>query len=398
MKKRGISTIVATVLTVLISVVAVTIVWASVYPLLTNTIFSEDVNLRLVIYKQDGYTFYDKDNGYLSARVGRGSDDAELSYLKFIIDVSGESRVMKEYDVLGANQAKVYRFGIGFVDKVTSLKVVPVYRVGNKEVESSYFAYEENIPIKTTVVDDWNGVSCSLENEGSLSNGLVMYYSFDDNSLEKNVFDYSCNGHNGVAVENADYFDDSDRGSVFSFDGDGDYVDFARRAGLAEETGGSKTIAFWAKPGCKAIGSPPFENKNSILFGSMINYYIAIYDVCGSGDSIKFYYINLGGATRSFSMAGIDETNWHYYVLIFNVEENSVSLDIYVNEEGGMENVYSNTQNEEYGIVDSNFYFGTNGANPVANSFNGLIDEFRIYNRVLEVDEIQRLYEESGGE
>ena len=87
-EKKGISTIIATVLIVLITVASVTILWLGVYPIIGKVMFTEDINLRLTIDKDATYTVFDKDNGLLSVRVQRGSDDANIVALKFIIDIN----------------------------------------------------------------------------------------------------------------------------------------------------------------------------------------------------------------------------------------------------------------------------------------------------------------------
>ncbi len=51
LKKRGISTIVATVLIVLITVASVTVLWVGVMPLIAQSFFVEDADVRFQIQK-----------------------------------------------------------------------------------------------------------------------------------------------------------------------------------------------------------------------------------------------------------------------------------------------------------------------------------------------------------
>lgn len=381
MNKGAISTIIATVLIVLITVASVTILWASLSPLLAKVAFAEDANLRITIHKQGGYTFYDKDNGYLSVRIGRGNDEADLMALKFVIDTYGESQVIKKYNVLGTNQVKLYKFGVGFPEQIDSLKVVPVYGIGGEERDSSYFAFDDKIPVRSVVIDNWDDVSCSLD-EGSLSDGLVMYYSFEDTTFEDTIFDYSCNGRNGVvpvvAGNDAGYVDDPVRGRVFAFDGTGDYVKFAGAEELGAEMTGNKTIAFWANLSCKA--------GNSMVFGSLTNY-LNFFNVCGLS-SMRF----MDGTIPFFSFALTDSDGWHYYMLIIKKGSSNTLASLYIDNILKVDDMLIGSVEN-----DNDFYLGTSALNPDLNSFNGSIDEFRIYNRTLTETEIGELYTASGG-
>jgi hypothetical protein len=395
-EKKGISTIIATVLIVLITVASVTILWLGVYPIIGKVMFTEDINLRLTIDKDATYTVFDKDNGLLSVRVQRGSDDANIVALKFIIDIKGDSQVYKRYNVPGVNEAGVYLFAVGFVDEVSSVKVVPIYLSYGEEIEGSYNSFYEDIYESSGALAASIGKSQSYVSEEypGLGDGLVFYYSFDEDNVG-GVFDYSGNGHTGT-VTNAVWTATGKKGGAFEFDGEGDYIDFLLKDTLGTETSGDKTIAFWAKPECKSLGSPPFDNKNSIVFGSEDNYYINFYDICGSGDNLKVFYTDSMSSQR-FDFIAIEENVWHYYVLSIGIFGNNVDSVLYI--DGSI--VDQEGSSGGHGVIDNNFYVGTNsfaGSAEGSNSLQGTLDEFRIYNRVLDEEEVANLYLASGGE
>jgi flagellin-like protein len=129
MMKRGISAIVATVLIILITVAAVTLLWATVIPMIREGTSIQDPSIRFEIVTLGGYTFYDSNSGMLYIQVKRGADTANVVGLEVIIATEGDS-ILKEYSsemVPEPNQAKtlIISLGVGspLPDKIT---VVPI--------------------------------------------------------------------------------------------------------------------------------------------------------------------------------------------------------------------------------------------------------------------------------
>ena len=392
MQKRGISTVIATILIVLITVASVTILWAGVYPMINKIAFVEDPNLRLTIDGDGRYTLFDSTNGFLSVRITRGSDEAEIMALKFIIDIEGNSYVNKRYAVPGPTQSKVYYLGIGFVDHVNSIKVVPIYNINGKEVEGSYFAYRENTldkPNELTKLFETDTITCASEDSPGLSDGLVLYYDFEQTYEAGNdqlLFDRSCRGHTGTLQGDVSITNDPERGSVIQLDGG--YVNLDEKANLATQTGGSKTIAFWAKPDCKG------DFESSVIFGSYLNYYVNFFDTCGSFERVSFFFEN--NYLNWYNT--VHEGEWHHYVLTIEVDGSGVIGKLYVDskEVDSDDDSWAGT----YGTVNGNFYFGAlaesqSGSADESVAFDGLIDEFRIYNDILTPEEISSLYTSS---
>ncbi|MBU2577013.1 MAG: right-handed parallel beta-helix repeat-containing protein [Nanoarchaeota archaeon] len=171
MGKRGISDIVAAVLMILITIVAVTIIWGVIIPLIKNNSDFQDPNARLEITTSGGYTFYD--DGMLYVQVKRGNDDNIMIGLEIIVTTEGDSRTYKYNSTYapGPNQAVVIRIWVG--TKPDYVKVVPIFISGNtleKGSESSKAKIDngkaapprEKTP---TICDDdddcYNGEICS---------------------------------------------------------------------------------------------------------------------------------------------------------------------------------------------------------------------------------------------
>ncbi len=387
MNKRGISTIVATILIVLITVAAVTILWAAIYPMISKTIFIENYNVIFEIDKSNSFTVYDPANYRLSAQVKRGGDNADVVALKFVIDDNeGNSHPFKTYNVVKSSQSKVYILAVGFLESIDSVKLIPIYLVDGKEKEGSIFYLDEKIPVKDNALDDVKG------NDGvEVSEGLVFYYSFDEAPKildigEYFVYDNSGYNHSGWipdygVTNNIEFIEDGQVGGAYRFDGNGDYIDFFDKQSLADETEGNKTIAFWAKPECK--------NDFSMVFGSFDNYYAGFFIQCPTG-SMPLFYIGSGSPILTGSNIILNE--WYYYVFsVLKTEEGEFDISLYI------DNVLvSSVSVTGASNIDANFFVGTNskssGFFEGENSFSGEIDELRIYNRVLNESEIEQLY------
>jgi len=95
MNKRGISTIVATVLIVLITVAAVTILWAAISPLIDKNLQSGtacfDAQNSLSIDADKQYTCYDALSDTIYHRIQRNSNDVTLEGATLIYSVNGTS-------------------------------------------------------------------------------------------------------------------------------------------------------------------------------------------------------------------------------------------------------------------------------------------------------------------
>ncbi|MBU2576620.1 MAG: right-handed parallel beta-helix repeat-containing protein [Nanoarchaeota archaeon] len=129
MDKRGISAVVATVLIILITVVAMTIIWAVIIPLINDNLGFQDPNARLYVSTSGGYTFY-KD-GCLYVQVKRGNDDANMAGFEIILTTNGNSETYKygPLYVPAPNQAIVIKIWV--IPKPDYVTIVPIFLEGD---------------------------------------------------------------------------------------------------------------------------------------------------------------------------------------------------------------------------------------------------------------------------
>lgn len=126
MQKRGISAVVATVLLILITLVAVTLIWTSVLPMVRESAQVEE-RADLTISNLEGYTAYDGDIPGSCVQVRRGNDESKLRGIQFTFDFNGNSLSKKVYSIPGVNQLRTYCFNLTGREKMSSVAIAPIF-------------------------------------------------------------------------------------------------------------------------------------------------------------------------------------------------------------------------------------------------------------------------------
>jgi len=135
--KKGISAIVATVLIILITVAAITIIWAAIIPMISNQLESGTVCLDAVSgvqLKDEGYTCVNSD-GIVTLQISRTAKDFDLNAIQILISVDGdtntETRDFADEEFV-SNGAIVINTSTGYPG-ATKVQIAPVVGVGNTE-------------------------------------------------------------------------------------------------------------------------------------------------------------------------------------------------------------------------------------------------------------------------
>jgi len=144
-RKKGISAVVATVLIILITVAAVTIIWAAIIPMINNQISGSTTCLNAVsqvgLVTDKGYTCYDEDNDIISLQVSHGAEDFALADLQVLVSAGGDTTSFKKEDFTsgfntlpGVNEEKVIKINVSSMTGTPdSVSIAPVVSVGNTE-------------------------------------------------------------------------------------------------------------------------------------------------------------------------------------------------------------------------------------------------------------------------
>jgi len=110
--KKGISAIVATVLIILITVAAVTIIWAAIIPMISNELdgATECFDASAALSVISDFSCYNETSGDVSVQVSRATGDFTLLGVDVLVSFEGSAETVKfgESEVPDANGAMVY--------------------------------------------------------------------------------------------------------------------------------------------------------------------------------------------------------------------------------------------------------------------------------------------------
>ncbi len=129
-KKKGISAVVATVLIILITVAAVTIVWATIIPMINNQLTRGtaclDAMTALTIHNT-GYTCFNDAANHVQVQVKHGPKDVKLKAIQVIIrDTNGNTMsVNNATSVPNINEERVL-FVRPYTVTADSVSIAPV--------------------------------------------------------------------------------------------------------------------------------------------------------------------------------------------------------------------------------------------------------------------------------
>jgi FlaG/FlaF family flagellin (archaellin) len=134
MNKKAISTLVATVLLVLITIAAVGIIWGAIMPIIRSNLETSQkcsaADLR--VNTESGYTYQTGNDVYI--QVSRGPSTIVLNGMQIkVIKSTGES-VMNytgAADVPGTNADKTYQMKLPFGDTAKRVGIAPIIALGN---------------------------------------------------------------------------------------------------------------------------------------------------------------------------------------------------------------------------------------------------------------------------
>ena len=143
-KKKGISAVVATVLIILITVAAVTIIWAAIIPMINGQLESGTQCLDAVsqVSIVDDYTCFNAGVGLdnnISLQVSRGAKTFALVGVQVLVGEGGSTtaytlpeNAIPLYNTLpDVNEEKVLVFSIPIGSTPDSIQLAPIVTVGN---------------------------------------------------------------------------------------------------------------------------------------------------------------------------------------------------------------------------------------------------------------------------
>jgi len=148
--KRGISAVVATVLIILITVAAVTIIWAAIIPMVSDRLEKGNACLDAVSQLSigaAGYTCYDSGGQNLRVQVKQGPTNASIQDIQVIwVSPSGTTSTANTGGVPSLNGAAVYTVGSVITSVPDSVSIAPILRIGAATETCDIASTLSNIP------------------------------------------------------------------------------------------------------------------------------------------------------------------------------------------------------------------------------------------------------------
>ncbi|MFC1691007.1 LamG-like jellyroll fold domain-containing protein [Nanoarchaeota archaeon] len=212
--------------------------------------------------------------------------------------------------------------------------------------------------------------------DGSSITVLNMPFDSPDSAGSGKTKDYSDNENNGTNYGSIVWSPDGYYGGGYIFDGTDDYIYVPNTNSLTSFPIGL-TVSVWVKQTGSDTGGIVLSRWG--VSGVESGYGLHSNDNWYMGDGTNWGFISAGR---------LRDSNWHHYVLVWDTSTMTSYRDAtYVDSTNAAGAVFNNPGNSRLVIGDDNRI-----ANPGANIFSGQIDEVRIYNKTLSIEQINALY------
>lgn len=226
------------------------------------------------------------------------------------------------------------------------------------------------------------------------ANGLVGHWALDETS-GTTITDSSGNNNNGTAANGLDPATDSVNGVVataLDFDGTDDLIDAGSSSSLDDIFAGGGAITAWINP--RSWGEADFGRivDKSASTGADNGYH---FHVLSSGNLRFDHDFDGGDGQMNTTTAPIALNQWSHVAVVYNRDSAANDPAIYV--QGVLQNADSFIPSGT-ALSDSSHSLIIGNHSDASRTFDGQIDDVRIYNRALSVEEIAQLYEYGFGD
>lgn len=213
---------------------------------------------------------------------------------------------------------------------------------------------------------------------------LLGHWSFDEGSGTR-AEDFSLSGANAGTLVGSPVWVDGRMDKAISFDGTDDYVDVGSSSSL--NTTADYTISMWVY---NATGSDLYPTLLNRAAQVTNNGFFWIYTTGTNEADLNFQYADgTNYITNTFSGA-LGTNTWQH--VMFTFDNASKSLKLYIN---GNQFSTTRTLTGSLPVDDGTLYLGTYDGSATNYSFQGRLDDVRIYARALTSGEVTDLYQSS---
>ena len=403
MKKGGISAIVATVLIILITVAAVTIIWVAIIPMLQDKIDFKTAQVRIV--KSEGFTTYDVVKEILTIHVHRGPDKYNITKINliFLFDGTSESIIV---EAPLPNNMRVYGFNLTLLGgKIPNeVHVAPIFNEGYKEVEGMITSKEEissetifKIPenlimlgcrdTEISCVDGLDNDCNGLIDEEDPACGTIPRLIPDPDSIYFWDFETGFNDPLSSLIgtpSGSPLIGPGFSGNGLVLDGTGDYINYGNSP-AALFASDLFSVSFWFK-------KAPSETDGIIMSFSDSNG-ANIDDLFKGEISNSLLNLTIADGSSRIYIEGSQTINDEWHHVVFAYARFQQNLAIYFDK--NLESITANLDIPESGNLD--LIFGCekdtgSSCDLDENAFNGIIDEVVVFEDFLTLSEVTKLY------
>jgi hypothetical protein len=241
--------------------------------------------------------------------------------------------------------------------------------------------YQDHLKDKSTMQQSGTGDSITPVN---LQNGLVAYYPFNGNARDE-----SGNRHHGI-VHGVRLTTDrlGNPRSAYNFNGLNNYIEVEDNSDINFDKTTSFSISLWFAAATDLAAVKELIDKGtdtSIVYEVLMN--------AGNKKSVSVMVYDQYGGESLIAESSVSPSwhPWNHLVAILNRENDT--LQLYFNDVKVAERYYYNCDNCDISS-GSSLKIGMDRLHK--NFFGGAIDDIRIYNRVLNQEEIHELFSEGG--
>ena len=221
--------------------------------------------------------------------------------------------------------------------------------------------------------------------QGISANELIIYYSFDEDTLEEGeVLDGSGNENHGLLRGNLNIVEGKVNGCMEFPGGAANYISV--RNHHYTDFFPELTLAVWVKTPQRGLIAS-WDRSEFFRF--------AVGDDAGANAATTFVAFDVCCPIRDwFSKTDVADDDWHHIVATFDAEMKRIYVDGELDVEAP-----TDTNNKMIGKAITRYGFiGTgseatefDGARNPQWTFNGLMDEFLMYHRAISAEEVTRL-------
>jgi hypothetical protein len=347
MNKRGLSTVITTLIIVLLVLIAVGIVWVVIRNIIEQG--TEDIDLgKFTINLQVKQVSVNPAN--IGVTVKRNPGKGELTGIKFLVSDGVQTQEFEETTTMG--ELVEQTFTLNYAGLVKEVSIAPILETdsGNEilgnVIDKETFQEEE-------VVENING--------------LISWWDFNGDANDE------IGGNNGVLNGGVDcnVAGRYDKGCYF--DGIDDYINAGNDASL--DITNEVSISVWIK-------AENFDNWDGIVVKTANGAINDGYGIYWASNTMRFFVTlySANSATNSFSA----DNTWHHIVGVYD----QTNLRIYIDGVEGTSDSYTGSITSTTApLVIGRLYQGSSSY-----SFTGTIDEPMIFNRALSAEEVIALY------